>query len=156
MSGVVIRVKRSRSDEGMDELVVRIGRSELMETTAKLGRVDLNNNNNNNDDDNVGTAVGGTQRNRRFRRIGTVTLKESERVLLEDPGSIAKQQQQTVKEASQLSVDGMAQRGRDESQQNVKSNRLKLLQEKRLGIHRVLDVGLEDTRVGAKVNNGAG
>jgi hypothetical protein len=79
------------------------------------------------------------------------TMTESEAKRLLDGEEAVEKFKLSVKETSLSTVDSMTARGRAESVHGVKVNRLRLLEQRRLGTQHVLDVGVDGYRVGVKV-----
>ncbi len=145
MASVVIRVKRTRDEASLDDFVLREATAPN-ELVAKLKRVDLAaGGDGGGTDEAVPVAVG--TRSRVFRRVGTVTEAEAER-LLQNPSQMDAHVRESVKQQSLRELTNR-ERAEDKQQQKLKVSRMRVLQEKRMGLQRVLDVGVE--RVGGKV-----
>ncbi len=144
MSSVVIRVKRTREEASLDDFVLREGPA-AESLVTKLNRLDVG--------DNAPqgvTAAAEAAKPRRFRRVGTVSVEEADQ-LMANPAQLEARVRESVKQASALSVDSMAAKDRQRQEHTVRISRLQILQERRLGTHRVLDVGLDARKAGGKV-----
>ena len=114
MEDVVIRVKRGRDEEVLDDFVLREEVGLRDELASQMNRVALDGPAK--DPDAVAKPSA-----RRFRRVGTVTEEEAE-ALLHEPGAMERRVREFVKDAS---VSALANSGRSEAKQRdrVKGSR---------------------------------
>lgn len=143
-SSVVIRVKRGRDEMAMDDFVLREEATVDAELHARMTRIRLA-------DDGADAAAAAAAaavavvprpRARVFRRVGTVSAAEADRLVL-DPTALEAQVRVSVKEAS---LRGLGEQRAAQGAQAVRVSRLRVLQDKRMGNQRVLDVGSGRTK----------